>query len=168
MKKRLIIAVLTIVTTFGVQAQGNKTERSEKMLNYKVSFVEEKLALTDKEKADFIPIYKEFLVKEQECRKEFRAEKGERMQKREPLSTKTDAEIEKELDAHIAQKEKGLAVDKEYLAKFKTVLPIKKVAQLYEAEREFKKELLDKLRENKGEEKGMREGERPIRQNPTN
>lgn len=168
MKKRIIIAVLAIATTFGVQAQGNKADRSEKMLSYKVSFVEEKLALTDKEKADFIPIYKEFLAKEQECRKDFRSDKGEKIDKKEALSTKSDAEIEKELDAHIERKEKGLAIDKEYLAKFKTVLPIKKVAQLYEAEREFKKELLDKLREGKGQGKGMREGERPMKPTPTN
>jgi hypothetical protein len=163
MKKKIIIALIAVTSVIGVQAQEKKQERSAKMLEYKVSFVEEKLALTDKEKADFIPLYKEYLKKEQECKKEFRSEKGASKGEKQLLSEKSDEEIEKELDAHIAKKEKGLAVDKEYLAKFKKVLPIKKVAQLYEAERAFKKELLDKLRDKKGEGKGKREGERSMK-----
>ncbi|MBR9833437.1 hypothetical protein [Acidiluteibacter ferrifornacis] len=162
MKKKILIAFIAVTSVFGAQAQEKKADRSEKMLEYKIKFIEEKLALTEKEKADFIPVYKEYLQKEQECKKEFRSEKGAAKGEKQLLSEKSDAEIEKELDAHIARKEKGLAVDKEYLAKFKKVLPIKKVAQLYEAERAFKKELLDKLRDKKSEGKGKREGERSM------
>ena len=162
MKKKILIAFIAVTSVFGAQAQEKRADRSEKMLEYKIKFIEEKLALTEKEKTDFIPIYKEYLQKEQECKKEFRSEKGTTKGEKQLLSEKSDAEIEKELDAHIARKEKGLAVDKEYLAKFKKVLPIKKVAQLYEAERAFKKELLDKLRDKKGEGKGKREGERSM------
>jgi len=162
MKKKILIAFIAVTSVFGAQAQEKKQDRSEKMLEYKISFIEEKLALTDKEKADFIPIYKEYLQKEQECRKEFRSEKGVAKGEKQLLSEKSDAEIEKELDAHIARKEKGLAVDKEYLAKFKKALPMKKVAQLYEAERAFKKELLDKLRDKKGEGKGAKGKERSM------
>ena len=107
MKKKILIAFIAVTSVFGAQAQEKKADRSEKMLEYKIKFIEEKLALTEKEKTDFIPIYK-----------------------------------------------------------FKKVLPIKKVAQLYEAERAFKKELLDKLKDKKGEEKGegkgKREGERSM------
>jgi hypothetical protein len=166
MNKRIIIALLIMGASLGVNAQKNKQDRTEKMQAYKISFIEEKLALTDQEKADFIPLYKEFLAKEQECRKDFRADHRGQMDKKEPLSSKSDAEITKELDAHIARKEKGLAIDKEYLAKFKAVLPIRKVAQLYEAERAFKKELLDKLRDGKS---GQHRGEkRPMEDEPTN
>lgn len=168
MKKKILIALIAISTVISANAQDKKADRTEKMLEYKVNFVKEKLALTEKEESDFLPIYQEFLKMEMEAKREFRSEKGSMRGEKQLLSEKSEEEIEKELDAHIAQKEKGIAIDKEYLAKFKSVLPIKKVAQLYEAEREFRKELLDKLRDKKEGGKEMREGERPMRPSHTN
>lgn len=168
MKKKILIALIAISTVISANAQDKKADRTEKMLEYKVNFVKEKLALTEKEESDFLPIYQEFLEKEMKAKREFRLEKGSMRGEKQLLSEKSEEEIEKELDAHIAQKEKGIAIDKEYLAKFKSVLPIKKVAQLYEAEREFRKELLDKLRDKKEGGKEMREGERPMRPSHTN
>ncbi len=168
MKKIILIALIAISTVISANAQDKRADRIEKMLEYKVNFVKEKLGLTKQEESDFLPIYQEFLKMEMDAKIEFRSEKGSLRGEKQLLSEKSEEEIEKELNAHIAQKEKGIAIDKEYLAKFKSVLPIKKVAQLYEAEREFRKELLDKLRDKNEGGKGMRENERPMHPSHTN
>lgn len=58
----------------------------------------------------------------------------------------SDAEIEKMLNDRIQLKQDELDLEKEYLAKFKTVLPMKKVGELYKAEESFKRELLRKIK----------------------
>ena len=59
----------------------------------------------------------------------------------------SDKEIEQTVDSEIIFRQKELDLQKEYHSKFKAVLPIKKVARLYQAEEQFKKVLLDKLKE---------------------
>jgi len=43
-----------------------------------------------------------------------------------------------------------LDLDKKYHAKFKEVLPVKKVAKLYRAEEKWKRVLLNKIKNKKG------------------
>ncbi|MBK7855460.1 MAG: hypothetical protein IPJ79_11655 [Bacteroidetes bacterium] len=49
-------------------------------------------------------------------------------------------------------------MQKKYHAQFKQVLPSKKVAILYRSEEDFKRELLDRIRERKEDKKEMRKG----------
>jgi hypothetical protein len=70
----------------------------------------------------------------------------------------SDAEIEKAVDGEIAFRQAELDIQKKYHPQFKKVLPIRKVGRLYRAEEEFKRELLNKLQDNKG---GRRQGPPP-------
>ncbi|QQR95672.1 MAG: hypothetical protein IPJ93_02755 [Bacteroidota bacterium] len=61
----------------------------------------------------------------------------------------SDKEVEKVVDDEIVFRQSELDIIKKYHAQFKQVLPIKKVARLYQAEEDFKKELLRQLKDRR-------------------
>ena len=112
----------------------------------KVGYITKKLDLSTAEAQQFWPLYNEFDAKMEEIHKALR-----KMRKAEPsIEDMTDADVEKMIINHNNARQKELDLLNEYTTKFKTVLPIKKVAQLYKAEHGFKRELLKKLKVRKG------------------
>jgi Spy/CpxP family protein refolding chaperone len=119
-------------------------ERKENIEAMKVGFITKKLDLTSEEAQKFWPVYNQYSDKIQEVRKKRRMDNRETKQKFDELS---DKEVEAAVDNEMGFRQKELDIQKEYHSKFKSVLPIKKVAKLYAAEEQFKMELLNKLRD---------------------
>jgi hypothetical protein len=117
---------------------------SEKFKAMKVAYITEKLNLTSAEAEKFWPVYNEFQTKKEAVFKELKTLKRANKQEDKEVS---DTEIEKMLNQRIITKQKELDLEKEYLAKFKSVLPIRKVGEFYKAEESFKRELLRKMRD---------------------
>ena len=69
---------------------------------------------------------------------------------RDEFDTMADKDVEKLVDGEIAFRQAEIDVLKKYNPQFKKVLPMKKVAKLYRAEEDFKRELLQKLQERRG------------------
>ena len=72
---------------------------------------------------------------------------------REDFDKMNDKEVEKLIDGEMIFRQQELDVMKKYHGQFKEVLPMKKVALLYKAEEDFKKELLERIKERR-EERG--------------
>ncbi len=123
-------------------------ERKENIETLKIGFLTKRLDLTPEEAQKFWPVYNQFSDKLQDIRKKRREDFRDAKQKFEDLS---DKEMEQAVDTDMANRQKELDIQKEYHAKFKAVLPIKKVARLYAAEEQFKMELLNKLRDRERE-----------------
>jgi hypothetical protein len=123
---------------------GRQQEKRENIEAMKIAFITKKLDLTPQEAQVFWPVYNQYTDKIQELRKKRRQDNREAKQNFDELS---DKEVEQAVDNEIIFRQKELDIQKEYHAKFKTVLPIKKVARLYTAEEQFKLVLLDKLKE---------------------
>lgn len=130
----------------------NKTEqrqaKKDNIESMKIAFLTTKLELTPEEAQKFWPVYNQYNEKLQELRKKRRQDEREAKKNFEDL---TDKEVEVAIDNDLAFRQKELDLQKEYSAKFKAVLPMKKVARLYHAEEQFKRVLIDKLKNNKGE-----------------
>ena len=62
----------------------------------------------------------------------------------------SDAELEKAVDGEIIFRNSELEILKKYHPQFKKVLPIRKVARLYKAEEDFKRRLVEMIRERRG------------------
>ena len=142
-------AALALIFVFAyAQAQGPRMkEKREKIESMKVGFLTQKLNLSPTEAKAFWPVYNQYENDLEQLRMNRRAE---RKSAREDLDGITDKEIEKLVDGEILFKQQELDLRKKYHAQFKQLLPIKKVALLYRAEEEFKKELLQKLQERRG------------------
>lgn len=150
--KNLLIPVficLTLISFAQPRQQGgggNHPPRPsrEQVEAMKVGFLTKRLDLTPDEAKVFWPVYNKFQDEIEAIRKTRR----DRMDPKtfEQLS---DKEVEKAVDAELVSRQSELDVLKKYHSQFKQVLPIKKVAQLYRAEEDFKRELLERIKENR-------------------
>lgn len=136
---------LISITAFGQGKNGprHKGFDDEKIYAEKVAFITEKLDLSVKEAQVFWPIYNEFNDKMNELFKEEHTLFRETKQNFEKL---TDAEVTTKIDRLIEINDEKAALTTEYHSKYKEVLPIKKVALLYQADKEFRKHLLHKYK----------------------
>lgn len=113
----------------------SKEDKAEKRKAEKIAFITTKLELTPDEAEKFWPIYNEFENKMMELHKERKQNKPKKK-----VSEMTDQELEELMQSHFSFEQKELDLKKEYHEKFKAVLPIKKVAQLYHLEMEFRRQ----------------------------
>lgn len=152
MKKHILILFMTIgMGAFAQQAPPPvppappappEPPRKEKVESMRIAFLTQKLDLTPEEAQKFWPVYNEFQKKRDELHAKKRAE---RKAAKENLDSLTDKQIEALVDAEMVFRQKNLDLEKEYHGKFKSILPIKKVAKLYKAEEQFTHRLLDQI-----------------------
>jgi hypothetical protein len=140
--KKIIIACLSIILSVGAFAQQGK--RIESM---RIAFITQRLNLTSEEAQQFWPVFNQFSEKMQQI-------KGTKMDA--PLDEMSDADTEKMILSEFDKESKELELKKEYYQKLKKVLPIRKVAKLYRAERDFKNELVKYLKEARDERKQLK------------
>jgi hypothetical protein len=127
-------------------AQGKKHGDQHKNIEaQRIAFITKELNLTPDEAKVFWPVYNEYDAKRHELKKSFK-ESGDFHNT--DLDKLTEKEANQILDNQMVEAQKFLDLRKEYHAKFKAVLPAVKVLKLYDAEREFQKMLMDKIREH--------------------
>ena len=141
--KNLIILLFVFLTSFSFSQNESKNDKVEAM---KIAFLTNKLNLTAKEAQLFWPLYNEYSQKMDVLR---RAKKSEYDEIKSKNSTPTDKEIESYMEEVFLTKQKELDLQKEYYNKYTKILSMKKVAQLYQAENQFKKELLRIIKDKK-------------------
>ena len=141
--KNLIILLFVFLTNFSFSQNESKNDKVEAM---KIAFLTNKLNLTAKEAQLFWPLYNEYSQKMDVLRI---AKKSEYDEIKSKNSTPTDKEIESYMEEVFLTKQKELDLQKEYYNKYVKILPVKKVAQLYRSENQFKKELLRIIKDKK-------------------
>lgn len=143
----LLMTLFTCSISIIAQPRGGRMqEKKENIAAMKIAFITQKLDLTPEEAQKFWPVYNQYSDKIQELRKKRRKDGKEAKQNLDEL---TDREIEQLIDQDLSNHQKELDLEKEYKVKFKSVLPMKKIAKLYAAEEQFKLVLLEKLKDRK-------------------
>ena len=141
--KNLLILLFVLVSGFSFSQSEGKSDKIETM---KIAFLTNKLNLTAKEAQLFWPLYNEYNQKMEALRK---AKKSEYDEIKSKNGTPSDKEIAVYMEEVFLTKQKELDLQKEYYNKYIKILPMKKVAQLYQAENQFKKELLRIIKDKK-------------------
>lgn len=138
--------LISILSSQLVMSQGRKMQLQEKKKQLeieKIGYFTERLSLTAEEAQAFWPVYSEFQKKREALASEFRPQK-------KLASSSLDSLSEKELnalaDAEIEHAKKMLELRVQFHENVKKVLPLKKVILLYDAEKDFKKDLLKDLK----------------------
>ena len=143
--KRVIIFLL-IILTFPVIRTSAQNSNLEKLNNYKIAFFTKKLNLTEREAEKFWPVYNEY----QSQRNSIQLDKI-KLNRNFNLneSTLTDKQIEEMGDKYVDYlvQESNLAVD--FHKKLKEILPPVKVIRYYQAENQYKVQLLNELQNSK-------------------
>jgi len=167
-KKIILIAMVFVTGTMfaqqPVQPQPNLSpkERKAKMEAMKVGFITQKLDLTPAEAEKFWPVYNEFGQKREDLRKKMM---GDKKNEKMNIDSMDDKEAGALVDNELAFHEQMIGLQKEYVTKFKTVLPVKKVAKLYEAEKEFRMKMGQRMMRKQNKMK-QGQGQRPPHQAP--
>ena len=143
--KTTLIALLCPLFMF---SQNISDKKREKIESQKIAFITNQLDLTSEEAQVFWPVYNEF---SKEIKSLHNEKKENSKEIRKNIENMSDSEIAKVLEKIFVIEQKELDVKKKYNLKFQKILSTQKVAKLYRAEREFKKELLNRIR--KGGEK---------------
>lgn len=148
--KSLLLLILLVPQMIYAQGGGKRAVKNlppqvkEEIESIRKNVFTRVLVLTDVESQKFWPIFSQMQA-------ELDAIKSETNKTRHAISdqyaTMSDADMEKSISKLFELEQKALDVKKKYTEAFKKVLPIKKVALIPRAEREFKKALLEKIRD---------------------
>lgn len=140
--------MMIFVITLSI-SNAQSTQSREKMESIKIAYITEKLTLTEKQSQTFWPIYNSY-QKERRALRPYSKDKNEKPEaNKENLEQKTDAEINALILSRFEAEEKMLALQKTYFEKYKTVLSMQQIAKLYKAERDFRKEVLERIKQRK-------------------
>lgn len=136
----LFICALTFATTSAF-AQDNQSsqERRERVESAKIAFLTDKMNLTTEQAQKFWPLYNEYETKRRELLKSYRSGY------RQDVEELSEQEAKARIEGMFNTREKELALEQEYAAKYVRVISNKQLIKLYRAERDFTKMLLKRL-----------------------
>jgi hypothetical protein len=142
---------LLLILSFSLLSFGQKNKEArkvhkEKVKAMKIAYITEKVDLTPEEAQSFWPVYNEYSNKRNKIHRSIK----QQHKKETTIDEMTDSDVDKMINTTQKLHQEEVEMQLTYLENFKELLPIKKVAKLYKAEHDFKKELLKKLRVKKG------------------
>ena len=143
MKKIPLVLILALLTVMAVKAQNTNREKLDA---YRVGFFTKKLNLKSEEAEKFWPAYNEYQKKKNELQRERIMLVRDFNQNESALSDKELTEIGDNLITTFS-KENELAQD--FHKKLRDLLSPDKVIRYYQAENQWKAQLLNELQENR-------------------
>ena len=143
------LAAFALLSILNAQAQPTHKHNGwqERIQSEKIAFLTVELNLSPEEAQVFWPVYNKIAAEKKELNK---AVKTSYKALLEALNsdTATDKEIDKLLDDYLAAKQANKEAGKGDVKEFRKVLSSKKVAKLYIAEENFRRQQLQKMRGN--------------------
>jgi Mg2+ and Co2+ transporter CorA len=166
MKK--IISIVCILLTLSVSAQNRRPNPSGQFspaeyAKQQREFFTKNAELTQEEADAFFPIYNELQQKKREINRQIRMtmrqEGGAQISEEQSLKA-----IDAKADANIRIAE----LEKEYLQKFKEVLPASKILKIQNAEEQFNSQILKDIQQSRGHQfqQGQQRPGQPQQQRP--
>ena len=137
----VLLIMIALLFTMTIDAQKRTRMSGEQLEAQKIAFITTKLDLTTDEAIMFWPVYNEYSKKLDEIRRKNRT--------RINIEDLTEENAEAYIMESIASAESELNLKKEHILKLKSIISMKKIAQLSLLERAFKKQMLMKIKEKR-------------------
>ena len=162
--KQLVIAGLSLFMSITAIAQQVPDEMRHEMKRkahmkqveaMKVGFITKRLDMDAETAQKFWPVYNEY---ESEMKALRESHKNAMKDAHENWKDQSDKKKDELLQSRFEMEAKELELKKAYHEQFKKVLSIDQTAKLYHSQEEFKKHLIEELRERHKEAKPMKEG----------
>jgi hypothetical protein len=157
MKRKIIILIVTLILSpVIIQAQNPNQER----LNaYKIAFFTKRLNLTSREAEKFWPVYNEFQAKKIEIQQE-RVQLNRKFN--QEGATMSDEELTALGDKFINLEVLESELSVEFHQQLKGTLPPVKVLRLYQAENQYRQQLLNELQDRKQQQRDNPNQQKPL------
>jgi hypothetical protein len=136
---KLSIIPILLILSFTAMGQGGRL--GNKIEAQRIAFITNFINLTPDEAKGFWPVYNQYVESQKAIKKNAKSTKE--------IDDLTESEADKLIIVSVEKDAKLLDLKKEYIQKLKKVLPSKKIAKLYEAEQEFKGELINAIKERR-------------------
>jgi hypothetical protein len=145
--KNIIVIIFFILSfqSLFAQSRPDRKAQADRAKSLWIAYLTQELELSPDESAKFWPVYNEMKEKERELRKSNAQKKPLK-----DFKEMTSSEIDAFFYAKINMDEKMLSLKKEYYPKLKATIPASKVIKIPNLEREFKKKLIEKIQERRG------------------
>ena len=142
------LALALFIACPELNAQTSRTDRQDNLQQQKMTFFNEKLQLTPAESNHFWPVYNDY----QNRRDKITRDRNNLLQYFEAnKANMAETEASELIVKYLAFQQEETRLLETYTARFKEIMPAKKVMRIYLVELEFKKWLLENLRQNKAQ-----------------
>jgi len=123
---------------------GQPGARLNQLDNAKIAFITSRLTLSQEQAQRFWPIYNEFVQRRRELNR------SARLLRRDATNPAlTDAQLRDYFSQDFSTRQQQLNLEKEYFDKLQRVVSLRQIAQLFQAERDFTKEVLQRVAGNR-------------------
>jgi hypothetical protein len=154
------IVLFSGLTCFAQNEEDIDSTKHEKVEQLKIAYLSKELSLTSSEAEKFWPLYNEMSDKLKLNRKDRKRNVQDLKDKSDVLK---DDEIKKKVNILFENENAEVSIKKEYFEKIAQVIGYKKSAKLLNLEQEFRRELLKRLKDQKQQGGGHRQGQKPMR-----
>ncbi len=135
-----IVLFLSTCSAVAVAQRGPEV-RDKKVQAYRVAVFTEVLSLTPSEAEGFWPVFNDYLDKREEIQAQLKPTAQ--------LDGMNDNEVEDYVKKYFDLRQRELDLEKDLGQRLRKVLPLRKIAKIPVAEREFREALVKKLQENR-------------------
>ncbi|MDQ2772936.1 MAG: hypothetical protein M3Y54_20825 [Bacteroidota bacterium] len=136
----LSLAALLLTLAPAAQAQGGRrAQRLGQLENAKIAFITNRVSLTQDQAQKFWPLYNEFSDRRRELNR------SGRLLRHDITEGMTDQQLRDNFTQSFNTRQQELNLEKEYFDKFQKVISLRQVAQLFQAERDFTKEVIRRV-----------------------
>ena len=135
----LLLALAPAAHAQGGLGGGRKGQRLGQLENAKIAFITTRVSLTQDQAQKFWPLCNEFSMRRRELNR------NGRLLRRDVTEGMTDPQIRDTFTQAFATRQQELNLEKEYFDKFQKVISLRQVAQLFQAERDFTKEVINRV-----------------------
>lgn len=162
MKKNVIwiIASLLMITRVAAQPEDMEPKEREKIESLKRAFYSQKLNLTVAESEKFWPVYNEFEKSKKDIRKQMKAEKDK------TGAGTTEAQLRTTVGKMSQLKREEIQLEEKFMLDCIPILGVEKTILLHGLDEEFKKEVVQAMRDRRREQGGPPPGGRPRQGGP--
>jgi len=119
---------------------GQPGGRLNQLENARIAFLTARITLTQDQAQRFWPMYNEFVAKRRDLNRSAR-----QLRQANTNATLTDAQLRDNFNQDFAIRQQQLTLEKDYFERAQKVLSLRQLAQLYQAERDFTKEVLQRV-----------------------
>ncbi len=148
-----LFLIATLATWAGAQEFEEEMDNlGGKIRAQRVAFITERLRLTPNESEKFWAIHNEYEQKQSDIRKRFKPKKT--------IADMNDAEADQFINARMDMESELLSLKRDYIRKFRDVVPARKLVVYEKADRDFKIFMLEKVRERR-QQQNARPQQRP-------
>lgn len=137
--KSIIIILLSLTLTNSIYAQ---QDRGERVKAIRVAFITDRLHLSADQSARFWPVFNQYTEEVQKINREFNQK-----YKKIDIGSADDATAREYIEDTYAKEEKHLALKRKYRNEYLKIISAQQLAQLFSAEHDFNKLLVDQLKE---------------------